>query len=56
MSEELWAVVSTILHEAVVKTMPKKKKYKKSKMVLRGGGGLVAKLCPTLGTPRTVAL
>ena len=25
-------------------------------MVFRGGGGLVAKLCPILATPRTVAL
>jgi len=29
--EELWTMVSSILHEAVIKTMPKKKKYKKAK-------------------------
>ena len=31
MPEELWTMVCNILQEAVIKTMPKKKKYKKAK-------------------------
>ena len=31
MSEELWMEVHDILQEAVIKTIPKKKKYKKAK-------------------------
>ena len=29
--EELWMEVHDIVHEAVIKTIPKKKKYKKAK-------------------------
>ena len=32
--EELWMEVCDIVQEAVIKTIPKKKKYKKSKMVV----------------------
>ena len=32
--EELWREVCDIVQEAVIKTIPKKKKYKKSKMVV----------------------
>ena len=31
MTEELWMKVRDIVQEAVIKTMPKKKKYKKAK-------------------------
>ena len=31
MSEELWTQVRDIVQEAVIKTIPKKKKFKKSK-------------------------
>ena len=32
--EELWTEVHNIVQEAVIKTIPKKKKYKKGKMVV----------------------
>ena len=32
--EELWMEVHNIVHEAVIKTIPKKKKCKKAKMVV----------------------
>ena len=32
--EELWMEVRSTVKEAVIKTIPKKKKYKKSKMVV----------------------
>ena len=32
--EELWTEVHYIVHEAVIKTIPKKKKWKKAKMVV----------------------
>ena len=32
--EELWAEVCDIVQEAVIRTIPKKKKYKKGKMVV----------------------
>ena len=35
--EELWMEVSDIVPEAVVKTIPEKKKCKKGKMIVRGG-------------------
>ena len=35
--EELWTEVHNIVQEAVIKTIPKKKKYKKGKMVVWGG-------------------
>ena len=35
MTEELWMKVRDIVQEAVIKTMPKKKKYKKAKWLLR---------------------
>ena len=34
MSEELWTEVHDIVQEAVIKTIPKKKKCKKGKMVV----------------------
>ena len=33
-SKELWAEVCDIVQEAVIRTIPKKKKYKKGKMVV----------------------
>ena len=36
MSEELWMEVHNIVQEAMIKTIPKKKKCKKGKMVFRG--------------------
>ena len=35
--EELWMKVHDIVQEAVIKTIPKKKKYKKGKTVVLGG-------------------
>ena len=35
--EEIWTEVSDIVQEAVIKTIPKKKKCKKSKMAVWGG-------------------
>ena len=35
--EELWTEVSDIVQEAGIKTIPKKRKAKKGKMVVRGG-------------------
>ena len=35
--EELWTEVRDIVQEAVIKTIPKKKKCKKGKMVVPGG-------------------
>ena len=35
--EELWTEVHDIVQEAVIKTIPKKKKCKKGKMVVPGG-------------------
>jgi len=35
--EELWMEVHNIVQEAVIKGIPKKKKCKKGKMVVRGG-------------------
>ena len=35
--EELWTEVCNTVHEAVIKTMPKKKKCKKVKMGVGGG-------------------
>ena len=32
--EELWTKVCDIVQEAVIKSIPKKKKYKKAKMVV----------------------
>ena len=37
MPEELWTEVCGIVQEAVFKTIPKKKKCKKAKMVVSGG-------------------
>ena len=36
MPEELWIEVHDIVQEAVIKTISKKKKMQKSKMVVRG--------------------
>ena len=36
MSEELWMEVHNSVREAMIKIIPKKKKYKKGKMVFRG--------------------
>ena len=36
-SEELWMEVHDIVQEAVIKTIPKKKKCKKAKCLSRGG-------------------
>ena len=35
--EELWTEVHDIVQEAVIKTIPKKKKCTKGKMIARGG-------------------
>ena len=35
--DELWTEVRDIVQEAVIKTIPKKKKYKKIKMAVWGG-------------------
>ena len=35
--EELWTKICNILQEAVIKTIPKKKKCKKAKMAVWGG-------------------
>ena len=35
--EELWMEVHNIVQEAVIKAIPRKKKCKKGKMVVRGG-------------------
>ena len=35
MSEELWTEVRDIVQEALIKTIPKKMKYKKAKWLLR---------------------
>ena len=37
MPEELWMVVCNIVQEVVIKTIPKKKKWKKGKMIVWGG-------------------
>jgi len=36
-SEELWIEVNDIVEETGIKTIPKKKKHKKGKMVVWGG-------------------
>ena len=35
--DELWTEVSDIVQETWIKTLPKKKKWKKSKMAVSGG-------------------
>ena len=35
--EELWMEVHNTVQEAVIKTIPEKKKCKKGKMIVRGG-------------------
>ena len=37
MTEEIWVEVRVIVQETVIKTIPKKKKCKKSKMAVWGG-------------------
>ena len=37
MPEELWMEVHDIIQEAVIKSIPKKNKYRKVKMVVLGG-------------------